>query len=183
MVGPTGSSDIVAAVPSPFDSSGASNSAAGKSPYLIWTFTLPGDLSVLMANMTLWVDVEGTVVGDPFPTANGCFWNAMIQVHQDPQSLPGQLAPPSALTSTCGVEPLQVPTGIRALQLKFPVAQGTLAKGTQLDLALNSNAFASPAAHVDMLTGSTVHDSQISLQGLQMPLDPEGLLGAMGPPA
>jgi hypothetical protein len=141
----------------------------GQAPFPTWSLTLGRTLPALQANATLWVDVEGAVVGNPSPAAQQCFWGLQIAVH-------GATTP---LTSVCIPEVLQVPNGVRALRAQFPVVQTVLDPGTTLDLVLNCNAAAQPpGSTVELLTASTAHDSQVTLAGLQAGLDPASLLGA-----
>lgn len=141
-----------------------------------WNFTLPKDISILKANLTLWVDVEGAVVGDPLPTANGCFWGVNIDIKDNLQA--------QATTKGCAVEPLQVPNGIRAINIPLPLAQGPFTKGTTFIVQLTSNAFVQPpGSMVNLLTGSIVHDSTITVDGLQIPLNPASLLAGAMPQA
>lgn len=150
---PTGTTDTAIAVPSVFQA--ATN-------VLQWTVTLPKAMSVLSGNATLWVDVEGTVLGDPFPTSNGCFWSAFLTAD------PAQAAP----TSACVAEPLQVQDGVRAIQLAFPPAQVAFPAGTTLYLQLTSNSEQAPGSSVLVLTGSHAHDSQVTIHALELPWTP-----------
>jgi len=169
---PDGASDIVTRLPTPFQPDPAV--ASGKSAYLVWTFDLPTDLPALKANVTLWVDVEGSVLGDPFPSAGGCFWNLALQVHTDAPAF--ALSMPADLTSACVKEPLQVPTGVRAITFDLPLAQTTLQKGTRLDISIDANAEPAPGSLVAMLSGTAQHDSQITITGLGAPLSASALI-------
>lgn len=134
----------------------------GASSLTHWDLTLPGDLGVLVVNATLWVDVEGTVLGDPSAGLNGCFWNADIY-------LDGAAPATGPLAHGCVTEPLQVPNGVRPLALQVSSAQGPFAKGTTLHVYLSSSASAAaPGATIDLLTGSAAHDSTLTVKGLQL---------------
>jgi hypothetical protein len=141
--------------------------AAAGSGFLEWTLDLPRDLTTLVGNATLWVDVEGQVFGDPSP-ASHCFWT--LQLTFDPSQ--------TATTSACGDEPVQVADGVRAVQLALPAAQGTFEKGRTLYVLLSTTATPAPGSTVDLLTGSRLHDSQLTIAGLQLPLPRTALLGA-----
>ena len=154
---PVANNDIVVAIPSPV----GPTSLAARNTQLAWNFTLPEDLNVLIANATLWVDVEGAVVGDPSQGATGCFWNADLHLHGSTQV--------GFLATACGTESLQVPNGIRALMLQFSSAQGPFAKGTTFDVLLSTSASVQPpSSQVNLLTASIAHDSQITVKGLHL---------------
>lgn len=170
-VAPAGKQDVAVALPSAF--TGGLNAISNPNGAFLptWSLTLPNDLGLLNVTATLWVDVEGNVVGDPIPTANGCFWGLQVAIHGAAQPV----------TSVCGVEPLQVPNGVRALVLQFPLAQGSFTQGTTLDFILNSNAsFQDPAARIDLLTGSTGHDSRLTVEGMKVSLPQPSIPGLLG---
>lgn len=165
---PVANNDLVVAIPSPV----GPTSLAARNTQLAWNFTLPADLNVLVANVTLWVDVEGAVVGDPSQGATGCFWNADLRLHGSTQV--------GFLATACGTESLQVPNGIRSLMLQFSSAQGPFARGTTFDLLLSTSASVQPpSSQVNLLTASIVHDSQITVKGLHLTMPSvAGVLGS-----
>jgi len=169
---PKGQEDDVTPIPTPFQASAVTQGSAAAT----WVLTLPHDLPSLKANLTLWVDVEGTVFGDPFPSAGGCFWNVGIEAHRANPNTNTTL--PTAFTQACAKEPLQVPTGIRAITIDLPLAQVAFSQGTVLDLTLDANSIPSPSSTVALLSGTPQHDSQITIQGLGAPLDAAALIQA-----
>jgi hypothetical protein len=111
-----------------------------------WDFALPHDVQGLMGTATIWVEVAGTVTGNPFsqtPTG-GCFWclNALVN---------GELIGLGSLT-----EDLQVQPGIYELHLTFSYPERSLPAGTEFKVQFTTGEWVAraPGTTVQMLTAS-----------------------------
>lgn len=128
-----------------------------------WDFALPQDVQGLIGTATVWVEVTGTVTGNPFsqtPTG-GCFWclNALVN---------GELVGLGSLT-----EDLQVQPGIYELHFSFAYPERSLPAGTQFKVQFTTGEWVAraPGTTVQMLTASIEYDSFLQIYGLQLPLE------------
>jgi hypothetical protein len=135
-----------------------------------WDFALPQDVQGLIGTATVWVEVTGTVTGNPFsqtPTG-GCFWSLDATVN-------GDFVPLGCLT-----EGLQVQPGIYELHLVFSHPDRSFPAGTQFQVSFTTGEFAAraPGTTVDVLTASIQYDSVLQIYGLRLPLDQALLLSS-----
>ena len=154
---PEGAQDLVLDVPT-----------RGGDQALQWTMPRPESPLTVAATVTLWVDVQGTVVNGASPNGGGdCFWTLVLLIDGE--------APASA--GACVEEPVTVPTGIRQLVVEIPPLDTSMLKGTKLGLGLFATALASsPDSSIHLLTGTPEHDSLFTVQGLEVPLDMQTVL-------
>ena len=140
-----------------------------------WNFTWPKDrTTAIVWNLTLWVDVEGTVLGQTTvpPNANGTyrFWNVVIVMGE-----PGAQPRDDSKSRGGGIdfwEPQTVPNGVRELRASITLPAAAFAKGWFVSVSLQTAAtFIAPGATVDLLTASTEYDSRMQVSDLQLPLE------------
>lgn len=128
-----------------------------------WDFALPQDLQGLIGTATLWVEVTGTVAGNPFaqPPTNGCFWCLDALVN-------GEFVGLGSLT-----EDLQVEPGMYELRFAFSYPERSLPAGTEFKVQFTTGEWVarSPGTTVEMLTASIQYDSFLQIYGLELPLD------------
>lgn len=128
-----------------------------------WDFAIPQDIQGLIGTATVWVEVQGTVTGNPFsqPPTEGCFWclNAVVD---------GDLVGLGSLT-----EDLQVEPGIYELHFAFSYADRSFPAGTTFHVQFTTGEWMAraPGTSVEMLTASIQHDSFLQIYGLELPLD------------
>ncbi|MHB1260955.1 MAG: hypothetical protein ACYC2H_04485 [Thermoplasmatota archaeon] len=128
-----------------------------------WDFAIPQDVQALMGTATIWVEVTGTVTGNPFsqtPTG-GCFWclNALVN---------GELVGLGSLT-----EDLQVQPGTYELHFTFSYADRSYPAGTEFQVHFTTGEWVArpPGTTVEMLTASIQNDSFLQIYGLELPLE------------
>lgn len=164
-VAPLAQDPIRVAIPSNTDNVASTATGAGGAPR--WRIAFTDSLSRIEGNATLWVEVSGTVVGDP---ANpNCFWQLALLFE-----LPnGQASSPTALC--IGSESQVVSPGVRRLDFALDIEVAVPA-GTNMTWSLSNRAVAmSPGSQMDLLTGSAEFDSQATIVGLALPIDPADL--------
>ena len=130
-----------------------------------WNFTLSQDLDGIVGTATVWVEVTGTVTGNPFsqPPTSGCFWalDALVDGYAD------------RVTLGCLMEDLQVEPGIYELHLSFAHADLAFPAGSAFHVEFSTGEWVarSPGTTVEVLTGSIQYDSVLQLYGLRLPLE------------
>jgi hypothetical protein len=132
-----------------------------------WDFALPQGITGLVGIAQVWVEVQGTVTGNPFsqyPT-QGCFWTLDAIVE-------GQL-----VTLGCLMDDLSIEPGIYQLNLTFAHPDLSYAAGTEFHVAFTTGEWVerTPGSNVEVLTASVHYDSFLQIYGLQLPLQ-EGFL-------
>lgn len=133
---------------------------ASVKPQHQWAYRAPHAPPLGPVAVTLWVDVEGTVLSDTAP----CAWQVTVSVDLDGGR---------AAISGCAEEPPgPVATGVRSLQATVDLGalSGTRI-GSALRIAVLSNLHPAPGATVELLTGSKAHDTQATLPGLKAPME------------
>lgn len=137
-------------------------------PTLEWTLPKPG-LDVFQGVLSLWVDVQGTYVHAGAPTG-GCFWDVRFEV----VSTTGDFHP---VASSCVPEQPLVESGIRLREFAFAVPFNfTNAEGDTLSVKMGTLSPGTPGSSIHVLSGSAVHPSAITIEGLRLPLDTRTLL-------
>jgi hypothetical protein len=149
----------------------ANNAGSGSDPAQ-WNFTWPENRGMVRGNISLVVDVEGTVVNGFAPLASNattCFIQFDI-LFMDPSQGPGGNQPPGVYA--CDYEPAVVPTGVRTLHFPFEVGPSRYGKGFGVSMSITGLATAqSPDARVDLLTGSVQQDSTVTFEAVGWPAD------------
>ena len=135
-----------------------------------WNFTLAQDLDGIVGTATVWVEVTGTVTGNPFsqtPTG-GCFWtlDAIVDGSTD------------SVLLGCLMEDMQVEPGIYELHMAFSHPDLAFPAGTgfHVEFRTGEAVARSPGTTVEMLTASIPYDSVLQVYGLQLPLEDALLL-------
>jgi hypothetical protein len=132
-----------------------------------WSLPRPTGLNSISANLTFWVEVQGTVLNNE-PT--GCFWYVVLTV--DTGDGLSSLADPM-----CASEPAVVPPGVRQLTLfnsgSFDISG---ASGATIKVEVSVSSSVAPGASVALLAGTSEHDSSVTIAGLQLPLDTQTLV-------
>lgn len=131
-----------------------------------WSFRLPNDLSGFVATATFYVEVKGTLTGNPFSmTTGGCFWSL--------DALAG-----TERAGSCLTEDLQIEAGMYELVFEFVKEDLAWTAGTQvhLELVTFESGPRAPDASVELLTGAIGYDSRIRIYGIEQPLDAGALL-------
>lgn len=158
---PTAPEPIRQALPSAYaDLTGAS--------LLEWRLPRPAAPAVT-GEVTLWVDVQGTVVNAGYAQAGGCFWILWIAVESEDGGQPAEIG-------ACLIELPVVPTGVRQLRFQLPTLETAGVEGPRLVLGLQTTAAPSSTGTVDVLAGSFDRASAARIDGLQVPVDTETLL-------
>lgn len=170
---PDGGSLIRTYVPSDLD-----NLDAGGAVVPAWRLPRP-DLETLMLDLTLWVDVQGTVSNPPRPAISGaapfvrlhnCFWTLDLAIEHADGSRTG-------LSGRCFTEPEVVPTGPRILEFEQAVVpEVPLALGDSLVVSLSTYGAYGPDSTVEVLSGVPEHDSTLTIERLQLPVKTQTLL-------
>lgn len=143
--------------------------ASGASVDGRWQHPLPEGITGVVGTATFWVDVRGTVLNNPNPLAEGCFWQFRF-ITGGAQTGNSHFAP-------CVKENATVPEGLRQVTFTFDLPNVAVAPGGVLDFDFyTGDAGRAPDATIDLLTGSIVHDSRIEIVGLQLPVDGSALL-------
>lgn len=139
-----------------------------------WNFTWTENHDgPLLVNLTLIVDVEGTVVGATSvpPNTNGTYPFWFVSVSMGP--------PNAAINDDRGRgkavqvwEPQQVPDGVQILNVPIVLPAGAYGPGWFVNISLACEATViAPGATVDLLTNSTTYDSLAQFSGLHLPVD------------
>lgn len=134
-----------------------------------WRMQLGQGLQGIVGTATFWVEVRGTVLTNPNPLADHCFWEFRF--------LTGDVNTGESHFAPCVKENATVAEGVRAIVFTFDLPAASIPAGQDLRFELYSQDFGrAPEATVDLLTGSIVHDSKVQLAGLVLPLDADALL-------
>lgn len=134
-----------------------------------WSTTLPEAVHGLVGTARVWVEVKGTLVGNPFSvTSGGCFWGLDATIGSDFVGL------------GCKTEGLQVQPGLYELNFTFAATDKSWPAGTPVSITFHTAEWVQrpPNTSVEMLTASVPYDSYLEIYGLKLPLDSPSLLGA-----
>lgn len=139
-----------------------------------WNFTLPTGVQGFVGNATMLAEVTGTLVNNPIPTADGCFWALSV--------VAGSVQTGEFHDLGCVREPAQVQAGRHQLSFPFTLADVSWPAGTELHFELHTQEEGprAPGAGAELLTGAVDADSRIQVYGLKLPIDPPALLAQAG---
>lgn len=134
-----------------------------------WDYTWAEGTTGLAGNLTVWVEVVGSVTNAAHPLNGGCFWSFSLVIGSyetgDFHGLP------------CVPEAGTVAPGIRQLVVPFDLSGIAVPAGTPVHWEMHVQDLSrAPGAEVNVLTASTQYDSTLTIAGLQLPLDPSLLL-------
>lgn len=165
--GPDSYTDV--RLPVPAFSEQATAATGATTERLEWRLQMDEDLNGLTGVATFWVDVRGTVLNNPMPLAEGCFWEFRF-LTGDEQTGASHFAP-------CIKEAATVPEGVRELAFPFDLPAVAVPAGQTLRFELYTQDFGrAPDATVEVLTASVQHDSRVHLVGLRLPVPDQALL-------
>lgn len=134
-----------------------------------WDYTWEEGKTGLVGNLSVWVEVVGSVTNAAHPLNGGCFWSFSLVV--------GSYETGDFHGLDCVPEAGTVAPGIRQLVVPFDLAGLAVAPGTPVHWEMHVQDLSrAPGAEVNVLTGSTQYDSTLSILGLQLPVDPSLLL-------
>ncbi|HJQ93557.1 MAG TPA: hypothetical protein VJ874_04645 [Candidatus Thermoplasmatota archaeon] len=158
--GPAGAQDFRAPVPSLVDA--FTTALVGQDSRIGVAWEMPRNgLQVMEGNGSLWVDVQGVV---SYPGVNGgCFWNILLRADE---AGGGGF---SGTHAACIAEESLVAPGIRELHLDFGSVDVSATQGDTVSLTVAINGVYGPNGSVHVLSGSSQHDSHVSLRGWGLP--------------
>jgi hypothetical protein len=134
-----------------------------------WSTELPVAVHGLVGTARVWVEVKGTLVGNPFSvTSGGCFWGLDATIGSDFVGL------------GCKTEGLQVQPGLYELNFTFAATDKSWPAGTPVSITFHTAEWVqrAPGTSVEMLTASVPYDSYVQVYGLKLPIDSAALLEA-----
>lgn len=129
-----------------------------------WQHQLPEGVAGVVGTATFWVEVRGTVVNNPNPLIEGCFWQFRF--------ITGGADTGNSHFAPCVKENATVEEGLREITFTFDLPNVVIAPGGMLDFDLyTGDAGRAPDATVDLLTASIVHDSRVEIAGLHLEVE------------
>ena len=132
-----------------------------------WSLPRPG-LDSLQANATIWVDIRGSHIHTGAPSG-GCFWAVGLRLYAADGTFVETAAPCPAQEEAV-VEP-----GIRALQVTFDPLDIASFDGETVSISISAGQN-SPGSSIHVLGGTREYPSQLTIVGVQLPLDMTTLL-------
>jgi hypothetical protein len=147
----------------------AASGTTGNAAMHEWRLHLGEDLQGVVGTATFWVDVRGSILNNPNPLVDHCFWEFRF--------LTGDVNTGESHFAPCGKENATIAQGVRPITFTFDLPAASVPAGQDLRFELYTQDFGrAPGATVDLLTGSVAHDSRVQLIGLRLPLDTGVLL-------
>lgn len=141
---------------------GVPNFGQGQAAGATWSYQINANGSVAGVELHAWIEILETLFDPTPPNQPPCAWRAEIEVGAD-----------TPLEHCLTEPPGPIMAGIRELVFR-PALQGNIGMedGETVTIRLTRAGFSfSPSNAVDVLSGSTDHDSYIQLTGLTEPVD------------
>jgi hypothetical protein len=138
---------------------------SGSIDFATWSLPAP-PITELRATASLVVDVQGVAAPYAYgvPSGTACFWHVVVHFEDaDPMR--------DAISRWCRAEPAAVPTGVRTLEISFPIVDFPTDGDERIALSVYTSAVYGPDASVEILSGTPDADSTLTIEELRLPID------------
>lgn len=131
-----------------------------------WELPRPDHMDFVTGSGLFFVEFQGTTANAvPF---DQCYWRISLVALQ-PTANTGVVS--TGESQVCLPQSEALPSGIHELQVTFPGQPVPADAGDRLVLTITSSATMTPGSSIVVLSGTPEHDSRVTLNGLQVPLD------------